>query len=193
MTGHAIFYLAAAVAAAFLIYAARVLRSAWLQARPSRGSRFAKFGEDIRLRDLFRLAVLVEEEGNAFYLRLADKVREPETKKLCLALAAEETGHRQLIQDQLDRWAPLGPHLVEWPVFLEKVKQEGLFGNPPGENAPEEEMAAFAIRQEIKTAEFYQLFETAFPEAWKRAHLHHLVLEERKHEARLRAAYPHVM
>ena len=54
----------------------------------------------------------------------------------------------------------------------------------------EEELAGYAISQEIKTARFYALFDAAFPQTWKRARLDRLVQEERSHEAKLRAAYP---
>lgn len=191
MTEHLPFYAAAAVAAALLAYFF-LSRSRGLNASPSKGSRFREFGEHLRLRDLYRLAVTMEEEGKAFYLKLGEKALDPKLKELCAGLAEEEALHRQLFQDKLNRWRPLGYNRLTWPVFLEKVKQEGFFENPPAETASEEEMAAYAIRQEIKTAEFYQLFEPAFPEAWKRERLQNLVSEERAHEARLRAAYPHL-
>ena len=183
-------YSAAAIAAAFLVYFGMTARRAWLHAKPRRGSAMTRFGENIRLRDLFRLAVLLEEEGRAFYLKLAERAAAPAVKELCLELAGEEVKHRDRLQAQLDGWRPLAVHAAHWPAFLEKVKQEGFFGNPPGEGASEKEMAAYAIGQEMKTAEFYQLFETAFPDAWKRVEIHDLVVQERVHEARLRAAYP---
>jgi rubrerythrin len=180
------FYLA--VAGSFLVYL--FWRRGWLLARARGGATLEYFGENIRLRDMFRLAALLEDEGNAFYLGMAAKAANPEARGLCETLAAEELAHKSFIEAQLAEWRPLPPNLKEWPVLLEKVRKAGLFGHPPGPEAGERELAAFAIRQEIKMAEFYQLFETAFPYAWKRAAMHKLVLEERKHEARLRAAYP---
>lgn len=190
MNDQILIYSAAAAIAAFFVYLVVTARRAWLYARPRRGSAMTRFGENIRLRDLFRLAVLLEEEGRAFYLKMAEKAAAPEVKELCLELAGEEVKHRDLLQRQLDSWRPLAIHAAQWPAFLEKVKKEGFFGNPPGEGASEKEMAAYAIGQEIKSAEFYQLFEAAFPDAWKRLEIHGLVAQERAHEARLRAAYP---
>lgn len=180
---------AAALAGGVLLYAF-LRRGNPGAAQPAAGSAFRKFGLNIRLRDLFRLAALIEEAGKDFYTKMGLKAADPETKKLCAWLAEEEEKHRQFVQDHLDRWRVLGPHLTEWPAFLEKVRQEGFYADPPGDNASEEELAAFAIRQEIKTAEFYRLFESAFPEEWKRSRLERLVGEERSHEAKLRAAYP---
>lgn len=182
---------AAALAGGVLLYTF-LRRSNAGAVPPAEGSAFRKFGLNVRLRDLFRLAALIEEAGKDFYTKLELKAVNPETKQLCAWLAEEEEKHRQFVQDHLNRWRVLGTHLTEWPAFLEKVKQEGFYADPPGENATEEEMAAFAIRQEIKTAEFYQLFKSAFPEEWKRSRLERLVGEERAHEAKLRAAYPGV-
>lgn len=185
-------FIYAAALAAFLLAYIFLRKRSRLSAPPAGGSRFKEFGEYIRLRDLYRLAVLLEEEGLAFYLKMAEKTSDIRTRKLCAGLAEEESLHRQLFLDKLGRWSPLDVNPLTWPAFLEKVKREGFYENAPGENAPEQQLAAYAIRQEIKSAEFYQLFEQAFPEAWKRERLHNLVLEERSHESRLRAAYPGV-
>lgn len=184
-------YAAAALAAVLPVYFF-LRRRGRLSAPPAAGSRFREFGEYIRLRDLYRLAVMMEEEGRIFYIKIIGKVHDEKTKELCARLAAEETVHKQLFLSMLEHWNQLNVNPVTWPTFLEKVKQEGFFGDAPGENATEEQLAAYAISQEIKSAEFYQLFEQAFPEAWKRERLHNLVLEERSHESRLRAAYPGV-
>lgn len=180
--------LLAAIFAAF----AFLRRRGWLGAAPAQGSRFREFGENIRLRDLFRLAVLMEEAGRDFYLKMSEKASDVKTKELCSILAEEESRHWLLLLNKLSRWHTLDVNRLTWPAFLERVKREGFFENAPADNASEDQLAAYAIRQEAKSAEFYQLFEPAFPEAWKRVRLHDLVLEERSHEARLRAAYPHL-
>ncbi|MDD2804788.1 MAG: ferritin family protein [Elusimicrobiales bacterium] len=181
--------LAAALAGGILLFS-YLRRGNAGAAVPAEGSAIRNLGVNVRLRDLFRLAVLIEEKGKDFYLKLAARAADPATQKLCAWLAEEEEQHRQFAQDHLNKWRPLGTHLTEWPRLLEKVKKEGFFADPPADGAPEAEMAAFAIKQEIKSAEFYRLFEQAFPEAWKRSRLDRLVQEERAHEARLRAAYP---
>lgn len=183
-------YSAAALGGLLLGYFLRSVYRSWRYTRPRRGSAVTRFGENIRLRDLYRAAVLIEEEGNAFYLKMAEKASRPETRELCLSLAGEEVKHRDFVQAQLDAWRPLAPHAVQWPAFLEKLKAEGFFAAAPADGAGEKEMAAYAIRQEIKSAEFYRLFEKAFPDAWKKAQIHSLVEEELRHEARLRSAYP---
>lgn len=189
-TTYAYAALAAAAAAALAYYLRK--RGAAQDALAAPGSAFAKYGDKVRLRDLYRLAVMLEEKGEELYLKLAAKTSSQDIKKLCAWLAGQEVLHRQFAQDRLDRWRPLPPHLTEWPAFLSKVDQENFFGNPPGDDASEEQLAAFAIRQEIKSAEFYAKFEGSFPEAWKRERMQRLVEEERRHEKALREAYPQV-
>ncbi len=190
MQDHFFYYSAAALGGLLLGYFLRSAYRVWSFTRPRRGSAVTRFGENVRLRDLYRAAVLIEEEGSAFYLKMAEKASRPETKELCLALAQEEVKHRLFVQEQLDAWRPLAPHAVQWPAFLEKLKAEGFFAAAPGAGASETELAAYAISQEAKSAEFYRLFEKSFPDAWKKGHIHTLVEEELRHEARLRASYP---
>lgn len=190
MNEHLSIYIPAAIAVGLLAYF--LIRRGRLAAAAAKGSRLREFGENIRLRDIFRLAVMMEEEGRSFYLRMVIRVRDPGTKELCASLAADEALHKQLFLDMLGHWNPLNPNPLTWPAFLERAKLEGFFGNAPGENATEDQLAAYAIRQELKSAEFYQLFEAAFPLEWKRERLHRLVVEEQGHAARLRAAYPHL-
>ena len=190
MSEHLTIYLSVAVAVGLLAYV--LLRRGRLAAAAAKGSRLKEFGENIRLRDVFRLAVMMEEEGRIFYLRMVVRVRDPGTKELCASLAGDEAGHKQLFQEMLGHWNPLDLNPLTWPAFLARVKQEGFFESAPGENASEDQLAAYAIRQEIKSAEFYQMFEAAFPLDWKRERLHKLVVEEQGHAAKLRAAYPHL-
>lgn len=163
-----------------------------LDESPRPGSAMEKFGPDVRLRDLYRLAVLMEEEGMALYLKLAAQAVNPETRRLCAKLADDEAEHKQLFQDRLYRWRSLYPNRITWPEFLEKVKQEGIYGNPPDGKATEEEMAAYAILQERRTVEFYRMFENSFPDAWRREKLRDLVEQEMSHEQKLRAVYPSI-
>ncbi|MCM2266848.1 MAG: ferritin family protein [Elusimicrobiales bacterium] len=185
------YLLAAAVVLAAALIARRFLRKpVHLDDQPEPGSHLGRFGEGIRLRDLYRLAVLLEEEGVALYLKLAELAQDPAARSLCVKLADEETEHRQLFMDRLGRWRSLNPNRITWPAFLEQVKLEGLFADPPGNAATELEIAAFAIKQERRTVEFYRMFEKGFPEAWRREQLHDLVEQEMSHERRLREAYP---
>ncbi len=182
-------YIVAAVAAAgaalYLAFSRR-----WLQAGPEKGTIFDRLEGPVRLRDIFRLAVTIEDDGIIFYRSMAERAEDPAVKSLCSRLAEEETAHKALFEAQLGQWQPLPPHKLLFPALMKQARKKGIFIHPPGQEATESEMAAYAIGQEIKTVKFYQAFEKAFPQAWKRAHMHDLVLEEMTHEYVLRTAYP---
>ena len=89
-------------------------------------------------------------------------------------------------------WLIFLPLLTITSIMFTTIEKAGIFADPPGDGASEEEMAEYAIRQEIKSAEFYSLFERSFPHAWKNAKMRVLVIEELEHEIKLRAAYPRV-
>lgn len=190
---NALYFSAAVVLAAALIIYRLTRGQDAMEEKPAPGSDFSRFGGDIRLRDLYRLAVMLEEEGVALYLKLAQLAENDATRKLCMKLSEDEEEHRQLFRDRLDRWRTLNPNKVTWPLLLEQVKLEGLFDNPPGPKAEEKAMAAFAIRQERHTVEFYRMFEKSFPDAWRREKLQDLVDQELSHEQKLREAYPDVI
>jgi rubrerythrin len=187
----------------FLVGAATVILASWLvhylrhqlhlrhaEHTPREGTPLSEVGPSARLRDFYRLAVMLEEEGVALYGRLSAQTKDPAVQKLCATLAAEEATHRQRFRSQLDRWNTLPPNPAEWPALLERAKASGIFTDPPGGDATEHEVARFAIRSEVKSAEFYRHFEKAFPDAWRRGKIADLVVEELSHERRLRAVYP---
>ena len=192
MTEHLTIWAYAAAALGALLLTYFLLRLSRLNQKPAEGSGLAKYGADLRLRDIYRAAAELEQDGIAFYLKMAARVGNPGAKKLCLELAGEERVHYTSFMVKLRGWRPLPPNLLTWPAFIAKVKAEGLFADAPADGATEDELAAFAIRQEQKTAEFYRMFEAAFPETWKRDSIGDLVTEELSHEARLRALYPHL-
>jgi len=192
MTDTVLFYVVTAVAVSGVIFYLASSHARRLGAAPVKGTVLDLLEGTVRLRDVFRLAVAIEEEGIAFYGGLARRVNTPSVKALCSRLAAEEFSHKELFERQLGRWRALHTHKVLSSALLEHARKQGILIDPPGEGATEEAMAKFAIAQETKTAEFYLSFEKAFPQAWKRAHIQELVLEERRHEADLRAAYPNL-
>ncbi|MFA7009525.1 MAG: ferritin family protein [Elusimicrobiales bacterium] len=186
---HPVFlYAAAFLTAAVIAYILFIRRG--LEAEPVKGTALDRLEGTVRLRDVYRLAVTLEEHGAALYCGLAERAANPAVKTLCQRLAEEEAAHKAIFEKQLERWRPLPAHKLLFPALLEEARQKGILAVPPAGTATEEEMAAYAIAQEIKSVEFYQAFERAFPDAWKRAKMRMLVMEEKRHESDLRAAYP---
>jgi len=179
-----------AAAAGLIIALTVILHRPRHEEKPVKGTILDRVEGTIRLRDIFRLAVSIEEEGSVFYRLLAERTGDPAVKTLCRRLANEELAHKAVFEKQLGQWRDLPEHHALQSVLLEEIRRKGILAAPPGPDASEDEMAAYAIDQEIKTIEFYQAFEKAFPLAWKRARMHELVTEERGHESSLRRTYP---
>jgi rubrerythrin len=185
------------VSAACLITAAWLLR-AWrrrahhraLDAAPGGGTFLSELGITARLRDFYRLAAELEADGAALYGRMAGRSETPSSAELCRELAKAETEHRQRFLSALGAWRTLPPNQADWPRLREAARRAGLFADEPPREASEQDLARYALRQEVLSIKFYESFRTAFPDAWRRSKMETLVNEERSHEAKLRAAYP---
>lgn len=187
----------------FLVSAAGLITAAWLfrawrrrahhralDAAPGEGAFLSELGVTARLRDFYRLASELEEEGAALYSRMALRCETPAAAGLCRELAKAETEHRQRFLAALGAWRTLPPNQADWPRLREAARRAGLFDKEPPPEASEQDLARYALRQEVLSIKFYESFRAAFPDAWRREKMEKLVGEERLHEARLRAAYP---
>lgn len=143
--------------------------------------------KNVRMRHLFQAAVQVEEQGIAFYQKLANRTADDKVRKLCLTLADDEEKHRQLFQEALARWTALPPDPQILDALLNELKSTGLFLEPDHAELSERKLLEYAVNQEKKTAVFYAAFEHSFPDFWKRMHIQHLVLTENKHATELAA------
>lgn len=144
----------------------------------------------IHLRQLLEAGILIEDKGREFYNRLAEKSVDQKVKDLCFSLAREEGEHRDFIEKILYKWLPLPLTAEALRLIEEEMKRWGIYLNPPGIDATEEDMAKYVIDQEVKMANFYLSFEKSFPQAWKRMNIRLLVTAERSHADKLISVYP---
>ena len=170
-------------------------KTKWLNDQPKDDSFFPrhKVRKKLHLRHIFQMAILIEEKGQEFYYKLADKAVEANLKHMCRSIAQDEAKHKKLFEDTLFRWLPLTAdreYLISFAA--NELRARGIFLNPPDFTATEDDMARYSIDQEKKMADFYISFENSFPHAWKRMHLQQIVMEERKHASDLMTAYPHL-
>ncbi|MDD3087305.1 MAG: hypothetical protein PHP89_01930 [Candidatus Omnitrophica bacterium] len=151
---------------------------------------FVKAPKKIHLRQLLEAGILIEEKGREFYNRLAEKSTDQKVKDLCFSLSREEVEHKIFMEKILYKWLPLPLTAEALRLIEEEMKRWGIYLNPPGIDATEEDMAKYAIDQEVKMANFYLSFEKSFPQAWKRMNIRLLVTAERSHADKLINAYP---
>ena len=144
----------------------------------------------IHLRQILKIGVMMEKQGEDFYNGLAEKSGDAKTKELYRRLADAEVRHRELIEKTLSEWKPIALDAESMRVFDQEARFRGIFAKAPPPGSTEEEAAKYAISQEWKMVDFYRFFENDFPDAWRAMKLQELVMEERRHVKALVAAYP---
>lgn len=150
----------------------------------------AKFKKRIHLRHIYRVAIMVEDEGIRVYKALADAPVNENVKNLCAQLLADEQSHKKLFQAALSRWKAL-PEGKEDALdeLVRKLQDTGLFSPLPCAEAREKDILNFALELEHKTAEFYQSFEKNFPQVWKKMQIAQLVVAEKAHANKLKVLF----
>ena len=172
-----------------VIYLLFIFKSKRLETLPNEDIfiRDYKIKTEIHMRHLFQIAILIEEQGKQFYNELAKKASDIKEKKFWRKLAKDEVAHKRLFQRALSRWLPLPYDKETLNSFIQELKSKGLFSDSQAPVTSHENIIKYAIQQEEITADFYLSFENPFPDAWKRMHIHNLVLIERGHAEKLRA------
>ena len=148
-------------------------------------NKFLSSRKGIRLRHVFHLGSLMEQQAGAFYRRFAKKTQDDNVKELCLQLADEEVQHLHLIDHQLSRWKSLPMSKSDFEAMDADGKLRKMFLSPPSSNSTNKEVIEYAIDQETKMVAFYESFEKEFTDWWKSTKLKAMVLEEKTHIMRL--------
>lgn len=148
---------------------------------------FFKKRKRLHLRYVLQVAILIEQEGKQFYERLAQASPDTKVKELCVKLAQDESDHKKLFEQVLSQWLSLTVDEEYLKSYIQKLKKEGLFSDPPFLNASEKDLIRYAIGIENKTADFYLSLEKKFPDFWRQMQIHQLVKTEREHADKLKS------
>jgi len=147
--------------------------------------KFLSSRKGIRLRHVFYIGSLMEQQAEAFYKRFAKQVQGNDVRKLCLQLANEEVQHFKLIDYQLSRWKSLPISKGDLEAMDAYGKLRKMFLSPPDLDSPTTEILEYAIDQETKMVVFYESFEEEFTDWWKSTKLKAMVAEEKTHIMKL--------
>lgn len=148
---------------------------------------FFKRKQKLHLRDVLQIAILIEQQGVQFYGQLAQMSSDIKVKELCVKLACDEASHKKLFEDMLSRWPSLPVDQQYLNSYIQELKNNGLFSDMPFINTSVENLLKYAIVYEDQTVDFYQSLERKFPELWKQAHIHQIVMVERGHSRSLKS------
>ena len=137
------------------------------------------YKDNIHLRHIFKLGLMIEERAGSYYSCLAEKAADPDAKRLCRKLIQMRLCHIELIERSLGRWAPLLLDQESRNFFELELRKRGIFSSLPPAGLSEEGIIKYAIEQGNKIIDIYRSFEEAFSDTWRRAHIQDLWIEER--------------
>ncbi len=143
-------------------------------------------------REVLRIAVRIEENGERFYREMAEKLDDADVRRLFKFLASEEVKHREFYTSLLSEMEPFEPEEAypgEYFQYLHSYADSNIFSQKEFEDSLEridEPRAAldFAIAVEWDSIHFYQELKGLIPES-RRGRLDALIAEERRHFVKL--------
>lgn len=143
-------------------------------------------------REVFQIAVRIEENGERFYRELAGRLDDDEVQELFSFLADEEVRHRRFYEGILGKSEPFEPeesYPGEYFAYLRAYASNVIFSQETfekklGEIRSAVEALDFAIGVEWDSIHFYQELKGLVPES-RRSQLDDVVAEERRHFVKL--------
>ena len=143
-------------------------------------------------REVFQIAVRIEENGERFYREMAGRIDDEDVRSLFAFLADEEVRHQQFYQAVLEKAEPFEPeenYPGEYFDYLRSYASGVIFSQDAFEKKLGEIRDAgaaldFAIGVEWDSIHFYQEIKGLVPKA-RREQLDAIVAEERRHFVKL--------
>lgn len=145
--------------------------------------------------EIYRFAVRIEENGEKFYRRAAEKMEDPEVKAAFEYLADEEVRHRTLfdkLQSKLGDYEPAESYVGEYAAYLGAYADNIVFIASTDEELEtmisrvEDAVSAvdFAIKRELESVAYYEGMKRFTP-THQHVSLDRIVDEERGHFLKL--------
>ena len=147
----------------------------------------------LRASEVIQFAIRIEENGEAFYRQMAQKIKTKDIKNIFERLADEEVSHRNLFQNmvsKIEHYEPLESYPGEYFAYLRayadghvftKEKKGQLFAR---KIKTAKEALEFAIRAEIDSILYYMEAKKLVPDDQKDI-IDKVIEEERRHYLKL--------
>lgn len=138
--------------------------------------------------EIFQLAIRIEENGERFYRRMAEKLDDKKVKELFSALADEEIKHRLTYEgmvSNIERYEPFESFPGEYFAYLRAYADNHIFTkeklNEEMESITDAASALkFAIDRELDSILYYQEVKKLVPEKQRNV-IDKIIDEERRH------------
>src|SRR4030043_23978 len=144
--------------------------------------------------EIFQFAIRIEENGEKFYRKMADKFQDKEMKNMFSALAKDEKKHAETYKamvSKLEKYEPFESFPDEYFVYLKAYADKLIFDEKSSKNEGLEikdikSALDFAIDKELDSILYYQEIRNLFSEK-QRSEINKIIEEERKHFVKLSA------
>lgn len=144
--------------------------------------------------DAIECAVQIEENGETFYRRMAEKFHDPEVKELFTYLLEEETKHRKTyakMLSKLEKYQTVENYPEEYYAYLRAYVEKVIFSPERleaemGRIKDKESAIDFAIRAELESILYYEEMKKLVREKDYDI-IEKIIQEERKHFLELSA------
>jgi len=142
--------------------------------------------------ELYQLAIRIEENGEKFYRKMAEKLENANMKKVFTYLADEEVKHKKTFEDmvsKVEKYEPPESYPGEYFAYLRAYADNIIFS----QEKLEEEMSKikgaisaidFAIQRELDSILYYLEMKNLVPES-ERNLIDGIIEEERRHFVKL--------
>jgi rubrerythrin len=143
--------------------------------------------------EIVEVALRIEQNGGTFYGLLADKMSDPQVKKLFGDLAKEERKHFETFQQihaRASHWEPLGTYAAEYRDYMDCLASHNVFnrkntaGEVTGRITDKKEALKYAQGVEKDSILFYMEMKEAVPPG-EREIIEDLIRQEKIHLTRL--------
>lgn len=143
-------------------------------------------------KDVFEFAVRIEENGEKFYRDSAEKLANPEIKKLFVFLADEEVRHKQTFEKLAARMGSMQlPKQLDtdYKAYLNAYSENLIFAESDTDRkiaAIDDERTAllYALEKELDTIHYYREIRELIP-ASEQGLIEKIIDEERSHVVKL--------
>jgi rubrerythrin len=147
----------------------------------------------LRASEVIQFAIRIEENGEAFYRQMAEKIKTKDIKDLFNRLANEEVSHRDIFQhmvSKIEQYEPMETYPGEYFAYLRAYADGHVFTKEKKGQLmarkikTAKEALEFAIRAEIDSILYYMEAKNLVPEDQKGI-IDKVIEEERKHYLKL--------
>jgi rubrerythrin len=138
--------------------------------------------------EVFQFAIRIEENGEKFYRKMADKFSDPQIKELFSYLADEETKHKRIYEgmvENIEKYEPFESYPGEYFEYLRAYADKIIFDEKALDELQKkinDPIMAInvAMDNEVASILYYQEIKNIVPQD-KRSSIDKIMEEERRH------------